>query len=353
MRRPRLLVVSVVHHADDTRIREKLLRTLAHRWDITYRTRTPAPTDHGEITWQPLRGGRVVRNIRAAGALLSGRYEAAVVHDPELVPAAMAARMITRRPVVFDVHENVPAQIATKDWVPLRSLVARLAAAVLRAAEPLIEITLAEDGYRSLFRRDDHPTFPNYPLLDGLPEPSPAGDGRRIVYVGDVTAARGIDMLVESAPSGSDLLVIGPVTEAFASSLRQTSARRGIGIQLTGRLPHRLAMEECRGATVGVAPLRDTPNYRHSLPTKVLEYLAMGIPVVASDLPGTRKVVGDLDGVRLVPPGDWAAWSEALEEVMADEEIRRGAVAQAASVRERFRWPSHDVQRFYDRLVAG
>lgn len=342
-------MVTVVHHADDTRIREKTIRTLEQRWDIRYRTRLPAPTDVSGITWEPLSGGRVVRNLAAFRSLIFGSYDVAQVHDPELVPAAVVARFLRRKRIVFDVHENVPAQIATKEWVPLPRAVATAVAWVLRAAEPILDITLAEAGYRALFARE-HPVFPNYPDFANLPSPRPTAEGPDFVYVGGVTEQRGLRFLVDVVPVGTSLAIVGPCDPSFGEVLQSAALMRGVHLDLPGRLPHRDAMELCSRASVAVSPLLDTPNYRHSLPTKVLEYLALGLPVVASDLPGTREIVAGEPTVRLVESGDAIAWSQTLAATLeAASSIR--SQARPAEVEERYRWPEDEFLTFYDTLL--
>ncbi|MDJ0962198.1 MAG: glycosyltransferase [Acidimicrobiia bacterium] len=344
MSSPAILVVSTVHRADDTRIREKLIRSLEPIASVTYASRPPAPSDPGGIDqWIELRGGRARRNVAAARLLFSRDHDLAVVHDPELLPAAILASLAGRRPVIVDVHENVPAQLRTKEWVPrmLRGPLAWIAAVLLRLAERTCSITLAEPGYRRLFSRD-HPVFANYP--DALPEPAPS-DGS-IVYVGDVTRARGVTDLaraVEQLPGSPVLRVIGPCPD----ELRLELERLSIKVEMLGPRPHTEAMDTVARAAVGVAPLRDVPNYRYSLPTKVIEYLGSGVPVVASDLPGTREAIEDLPGVKLVPPGDIVALAEALGETLADPAHRAAAQAGAGAVRSRFRWPADDVRAYY------
>ena len=106
-------------------------------------------------------------------------------------------------------------------------------------------------------------------------------------------------------------------------------------------------------AAVGVAPLFDTPNYRYSLPTKVIEYLGSGVPVVASDLPGTRDEIGDLPGVRLVPAGDASGWETTLCAAIKDTELRETAQTNAASVRKRFTWPAAAVEDWYREVLTA
>jgi glycosyltransferase involved in cell wall biosynthesis len=84
----------------------------------------------------------------------------------------------------------------------------------------------------------------------------------------------------------------------------------------------------------------------------VIEYLEMGLPVVASDLPGTREAVAGRAAVSLVPPGDPTAAAAVLERMLAGGEARRAAAAQAPALRESLVWPDEEVRGVY-RAVAG
>lgn len=355
MTRRRMLVLTTVHHADDARIREKLIRTLEDEWRITYATRLPPPSDRSGLVWVPLLGGRLRRNLSAARRLMFGFHDVAVLHDPETIVAGRLASTLRRSVVVFDVHENIPAQVRTKEWVPLRRLVAWLSGRVLLWAERSMPIILAETGYGDLFRRP-HPSFPNYPLLAGLPTVKalpPASALDIVVYVGDVTRQRGaltaLEATAAARPSGG-LVVVGPCSDDLAAEMRERAALLGVQLTMTGRLPHREAMQQVASARLGLAPLADIPNYHDSLPTKVLEYLAMGVPVVASDLPGTRRVVGDRPGIRLVQPGDQAAWNATVSSALADPALREAARAGAGAVRATFGWPAEEVRAFFRSL---
>lgn len=74
------------------------------------------------------------------------------------------------------------------------------------------------------------------------------------------------------------------------------------------------------------------PSYSESFPMTILEAMACGVPVVASNVGGIPEMVRDgLDG-RLVPPGDPKALSDGLVQVLMD---RRGASSLASNARER------------------
>ncbi len=138
---------------------------------------------------------------------------------------------------------------------------------------------------------------------------------------------------------------------SWATALRDQAQTAGVALTLTGRVPNPEALRTVSKASVGLSPLRDIANYRSSLPTKTLEYLAMGVPVVATDLPGTRAVLGDLDAVWLVPPQDPQAMAKAITEASRGE-AKAAAMAQIDMVRERFQWPEAEIRKFYLGLVG-
>ncbi|CAN5863721.1 glycosyltransferase family 4 protein [soil metagenome] len=345
MTRRRLLVVTTVHRPDDARIRSKLIPTLETEWDVWFACRAPGPTDADGLTWVPLTGGRLRRGFSAARTMLAKQWDLVAVHDPELIPAAML-RSLLGRPTLFDLHENLPGQIRHKGRIPLvlRPLISTISKAILRLAGRMMTITVAEDGYLDLVRKPAV-VIPNH-LVDDLPDLG-SSEGF-LAYVGDVTLERGADLALHAAAgAGVPLVMVGRIAPpGLTSELTARARELGVDLELVGALPHREAMGRIAHAGAGLSPLLDVPNYRHSLPTKVLEYLALGLPVLVSDLPGTTEVVTGLEGVIAVNPGDAAAWAAAGARA-TDPDLRRRAQAQAPAVRARFAWDNETVLGAY------
>ena len=186
-----MLVVSSVHPPDDPRIRAKLVETLAPVAAVRYATTAPGPVAADGIEIVALEGRRLRRSLTASWLILRGGYDVASVHDPELLPAAVLAGLL-RRHVVFDLHENLPATMGQKRRIPkpLRGVATWVVTGLLRLADRLLPITLAEESYRSLFARE-HPVFPNFLAIGDVPITDPA-ERSGVVYLGDVTEERGL-----------------------------------------------------------------------------------------------------------------------------------------------------------------
>src|SRR5664280_1677900 len=159
----KVCMLSSVHAADDIRIVEKEARSLsALGHAVTVVARPPGPRDPGDIEFKLIDVPAVSRwrrpwvNGQAAVALArSTRPDVVHFHDPELIPLAL---MLKKQgcAVIYDVHEDVPADIYSKTWIPARlhPIVARGAEWVERAtARRFDAIVAATPAIADRFRR--------------------------------------------------------------------------------------------------------------------------------------------------------------------------------------------------------
>jgi len=102
----------------------------------------------------------------------------------------------------------------------------------------------------------------------------------------------------------------------------------GDRVTLTGRVAPEEAARWLAAADAAVYPRRDETVCRLVPPLKPLEAMAAGRPVIVSDLPALRDLVGGEQTATLVPPGDVAALSAAMT-ALADDAARRARLAAA------------------------
>lgn len=172
-------------------------------------------------------------------------------------------------------------------------------------------------------------------------------------FVGTLKAWHGVEVLLEAVDrlhrgdASWRLLVVGDGPRGAA--LRATA---GPHVELTGALPPGQVLAQLHRMDVATAPYPDLPGLYFS-PLKLYEYLAAGLPVVAS---AVGQVPAALDGGRLgdlVAPGDPTALAHALQALRADEARRAqlAVTARAAAV-ERHTWRA-GVDRVLDLAGAG
>jgi glycosyltransferase involved in cell wall biosynthesis len=346
----RICVCTVVHHPEDARILHRQIRALLEAGhEITYLAPFSA---HAITPWRSLTGVDVPRahglrrfgSLRAARKALAGRLRASdllIIHDPELLLALPFLR--NRPPTVWDVHEDTASALVSKAWLPrpLRPLLRPLVRVAEMLAERRLLLLLAEEGYRSRFRRV-HPVVPNTTYVPAA-APAPPG-AERVVYLGHLSAPRGVEELVEMArrlrPEGIAVELIGGA-DAQASRLLADAQRDGL-VRWPGYLSNDAALARLDGALAGLSLLHDLPNYRHSLPTKVVEYMARGIPVITTPLPSAAEIVTASGCGLVVPYEDPAAAVKAILRLRDNEALRVQMGRRGhETARCRFHWPRH------------
>jgi glycosyltransferase involved in cell wall biosynthesis len=216
---------------------------------------------------------------------------------------------------------------------PLTRLVWRRAAALVAVSTGLAALarrTMPEAVIQVIPNGVDLDTFAPPPGLRST------GPGRpvRLLFVGRLVAQKGIPVLLEALarlPAGAagtglppvlDLVGDGPCRVAWeALAHRLGLAER---VRIHGWVEHTALPAWYQRADLFVFP-----SLAEGMPNALLEALASGLPLVASDIPGTRELVRPGVNGFLVPPGDPAALAAALAALLADP-TRRAAMGQAS-----------------------
>ncbi len=341
----RVLVVCPVHDPRDARIAEREIGALL---DAGHEVTQAAPfSAYGAEVRQGVRaidiprsvGRRRLAAVRATRRVLKSeapQHDVVLLHSPD---ALLAAAGVQHPAIVWDVHEDTAAALTMRPWMP-KPLVGPVAGAVRRAetrAERSRRIVLAEHAYAKRFDMP-HPVVPNTPMV---PADAPSSLRGRAVYVGRLTRARGGLQLVDV---GRELHVRGVVLEVIGNADPEVSEALGLAhgrgwIDWRGFLPNAEALRRVEGATAGLSLLHDEANYRHSMPTKLLEYLARGVPFVSTPLPLAVDLAASSGAGIIVPFGDVSATVEAILSLDADDG-RRQAMADAGRtwVRTQANW---------------
>lgn len=158
----------------------------------------------------------------------------------------------------------------------------------------------------------------------------PAADarlaGRRVVvYLGAMERERRIDLLFEmlavvrsSLPSILLVLVGDSHDVAQRNRLRSRMAELGVEdlVLFTGWLATREAWRYVRAAEVGISPIPRDPLLDVGSPTKALEYMALGLPVLANDQPDQAKVLAE-SSAGVCAPLNPNAFADALREMLS------------------------------------
>ena len=309
-------------------------------------------------------GKRRLGALRAACAALAEHAPSAdllLVHDPELL--LVLPPRAKRPPTVWDVHEDTAAALTTKAWLPrfLRPVAAGGVTFAERQAERRLHLILAEKGYNARFT-GTHPVVPNTTYVPEAAAP-PSGP-RRVIYVGHISPDRGSAEMSALArllaPHGIAVELVGQADAQAQEHIRAAQAGlagepagdapAGGGLHWHGFVPNEQALALADGALAGLSLLQDEANFRVSMPTKVVEYMARGIPVITTPLPLAVELVEGADCGFVVPFDDPKAAAEAVLRLDADPSLRvkMGERGHEAAKRD-LGWPA-EATKFVTQL---
>lgn len=292
----------------------------------------PIPSN-GSVQRVALSPGAVARTAR----LVRGRgYDVVHVHEPFLPAACLTAVAAARVPVVATAHMYRRALLWYGVFAPVVRLAVRRVDALL-AVSPLA----AEYARRGTGRVAE--VVPNGIDHAGLASLSPERRGGRILFVGRDEPRKGLGVLLDAFSR------LGPEAELVLVGPRRNVEGAGRVASL-GRLPEAGLRRELARADVLVAPSVGGESFGVVL----LEGMAAGLPVVASDIPGYRAVLPPEAG-RLVPPGDARALAAALDGLLADAELRVRLGAAGRETAAAYAWPrvAEQVLAVYRRVLTG
>jgi len=212
------------------------------------------------------------------------------LHDPELIPIGLILKACGKT-VIFDSHEDYPKQILSKWYLNkrFRFLISKLYDIFEKQCCKYFDgIITPTDGLLEKFSQVHNSVIQirNYPLYESL-EFEHQARSNKLVYIGDITDVRGVLEMVkvlEHLPDDVRLCLIGK----FRDPKLEIMARRMTGwskVDYLGYVPFEKAKSHMRTAIAGLVLLRPTIAYKEALPVKLFDYMNMGIPVVATNIP--------------------------------------------------------------------
>jgi glycosyltransferase involved in cell wall biosynthesis len=358
---PRLAIVTTVHRWGDPRVFERNA-CAAMQWCLEVHAFVPAngkpPAPHwgsrGEFHFHnlPTPSGRFRRMWLAlrVGKYISegGEFDAIHFHDPELIPAMIW--LTVRHPklrILYDVHEELPLEVFSKSCIPrilqpLASVFVRvlwgLAAWRFHAFAPATEAIAAH------WPPERTRVVHNYPRsVFNLPRQGLEVNPNRIVFVGALTRIHGVEEVLQSVSRLRQehphlrLELYGRVLDPSL----QPAVDRAVGedwCQHTPWLDPAELASRLSGAGVGLVPYHPLVDHLDALPTKIFEYMALGIPILASDFPLWRRIIQE-QNVGLCAAPTVEGLTQALRLMVNDPvRLQTWSVRAQETYQRQYRW---------------
>lgn len=284
------------------------------------------------------------------------------LHDPELLPWGVRLKKHGKK-VIFDSHENYPAQILNKKRLPKWML--QIISSAFRGYETFslgkidaVVVPCTFDGKNIFDRRAARTAvIANYPVLSDFydmyaPEHPKSYD---LCYVGGLTYQRGIFHLIKAAGKAEKrLLLAGRFSdEEFESRVRNLPEFSFV--EYVGSVPNSEVADLIQSCHIGANTLLNVGQYHHmdTFGVKVYEYMSMGIPVLMPDYPYAREMMEkDAFGLCVDPENPDNIADAILYLLSHPGEARQMGLNGRKAVEQEFNWSTQEKKllKLYSEL---
>jgi len=303
----RVCVMSSVHPVYDTRIYYKEILSLKKKGlHITYINREKEGFDRNGVYHVRLEvaSSRIRRMLTSFWKMyklaINQDDEVYHFHDPELLLTGLLLRLRGKK-VIYDVHEDVPRQILHKQY--LKPFIRPFVSALFEFFEKLIArrfsaIITATPKIESVFKskRINAVSIKNYPKIEEFvtiqSKPS-VHEKDGMCYVGGIREDRGIFEMLEACALGSIKLTIAGRFDSPNLEEKCKASPYWGNVDFRGYVGREEVADVMTSSLAGLMVLYPTNQYLESLPIKMFEYMAAGIPVIGSDFPLWKGILAD------------------------------------------------------------
>lgn len=358
--------ITTVHYAKDTRIFQKECVSLAkHGFEthlIVANQKSETVQDVNIHSISSPTSGRIQR-MRKTSKIA---FEKAMLlnadiyhfHDPELLPVGLKLKK-QGKIVIYDTHEDVPRQILSKFYIPalLRPTIARVFEIYENRIAAKMDAVIAATPYiRDRFLKINPNTVDinNYPILEKFQLDSQPEKNHDICYVGLMSKIRGIEEMIKMlAFTDAKMTLIGSFQskeeEKYIRSLPTWNKVNFLGKKNRQEVATILSQSK-----MGIVTFHPEPNHINAQPNKIFEYMAAGLPLVASDFPLWRKIVSDHQAGICADPLQPKEIANAVNKLLENDNATRqmGANGKKA-VEEIFNWQQEEKKliQLYQKLL--
>jgi len=282
------------------------------------------------------------------------------VHEPELLGPVL--KRVGNTPVIFDVHESYLDVLGQREWIPksLRPLaqavwqrlevrLVRKCRAVIAVAEPIAERYSTIHGCVEIIRN-----FPNLSMED-LSSVSSHDHKWACVYAGVLKRDRNLKNMILAVgllrKRGLDVplwLAGGWEGPQYEHEIWRLVAEEGVKDQVhySGVLSHKDAVALESRAGIGMVTLLPIKNSLKTLPIKLFECMALGLPIIYSNnFPLLKDYIGEYRVGIPVDPESPPQIADAVEQLLRNPEmaLQMGQAGKRA-VAERFNWTKESAR---------
>ena len=280
-------------------------------------------------------------------------------HDPELMKIG---KKLVRKgfKVIYDVHEDVPRQILNKSYIPtfLRKGISMLVERYEnKIAAKLSGIVTATPFIKERFKEQNANVIAvqNFPILNEFSSDETIKKENGICYIGSISQVRGILNMVDAMQYTKETkLFLGGSFETQELHDKAKLSKGWENVVELGFLNREEVKNNLMKSIAGLVVLEPTISYLDSIPVKMFEYMAAGIPIIASDFKYWRELIEDVDCALFVDPQNPEAIGKAIRTLVENKKMALNMGQRGKSaVHQKFNWKNEETNliNFYKKSL--
>ncbi len=311
----------------------------------------------------------VLYALRLTRLYIRYRYDVIHVHNiPDFLVFTALIPSILGAKIVLDIHDPMPEAFMSKYDVPRRNALIRFLDFQEQASTRFADAVLtANQSFKdNIVGRGTAPD--KVVVINNLPDPvlfrrrngGPplSNDGMfTLLYPGTIAPRYGLDVAIRALPllaqpiPGIRLVILGPQV-AYVAELVKLAEQLDVTSLVSFRpaVPVDQVPQEMARADVGIYTARPNPHMSIAMPTKVLEFVMMGMPVVAARL-AVLKTMFPESAMAFFEPGDSEEFAEKIRALFEDADLRSSLVAGAdAAFVQKYSW-AQELAKYREVLL--
>ncbi len=301
---------------------------------------------------------------------LHQRYDLIHVHSvPDFLVFAALVPKLMGTPVILDIHDILPEFYTSKFGAGPKSFSFRLLQGVEKSSAKFSShVIIANHIWQQrLVSRSVQAekcsvimNSPDRSIFYGNGNPRPAKDRFLLLYPGSINRHQGLDLAIRAFGRISDrvpqadfcIYGSGPSQKTLSTLIQELHLENRVFIR--NPMPLREIAKVIESADLGIVPKRKDTFGNEAFSTKILEFMAMGVPVIVSDTQIDRYYFND-SVVKFFRGGDEEDLARCLLELIEHPEKRKQLAAEATQFVEKMDWTAkkHEYLNLVDELVPN
>lgn len=341
------------HPRNDTRIFYKMCHGLSKHFNTSF----IVADGKGDQLFNDVRildvgkvkGGRLARATKTTSRVYNKALELDAdiyhLHDPELMHVGL--KLVNKgKKVIYDAHEDLPVQILSKPYLnpALKTILSKMTSYYEARACRRFDVTVAatpfiRDKFRTLNAKktidiNNFPILSEYEAVKGNTKKL-----NQVCYAGGISGYRGINEIVSAANSLPDINFKIAGDFESESLHEQITLVKSSNMGFLGYLSRDEINDLYQKSVCGLVTLHPRINYLDALPVKMFEYMAAGIPVIASNFPLWKRIVDENDCGICVDPLKPQAIANAVSYLVENPEVAKSMGNNGKNaILEKYNW---------------